>query len=76
MQEERVMLIKCSTIFQVHHGQPGGDVHGAADAVQQDVRDGPQQKDERAGSTELTQCPLWTTPVSIVIFLCLLNTTI
>ena len=32
----------------MHHGQPGGDVHGAADAVQQDVRHGPRQADGRA----------------------------
>ena len=35
-------------VFQVHHGQSGGDVHGAADAVQQDVRDGPREADGRA----------------------------
>lgn len=33
------------SVFQVHHGQPGGDVHGAADAVQQDVRHGPRAAD-------------------------------
>ena len=36
-------------IFQVHHGQPGGHVHCPADAVQQDVRDGPRQEDGRVG---------------------------
>ena len=35
-------------LLQVHHGQPGGDVHGAADAVQQDVRDGPRAPHGRA----------------------------
>ena len=32
----------------MHHGQPGGDVHSAADAVQQDVRHGPGAEDGRA----------------------------
>ena len=40
--------VKFSSVFQMHHGQPGGDVHGAADAVQQDVRHGPGQADGRA----------------------------
>ena len=32
-------------LLQLHHGQPG-HVHCPADAVQQDVRDGPQQVGE------------------------------
>ena len=59
------MLIKCSTIFQVHHGQPGGDVHGAADAVQQDVRHGPGAEDGWARRGPVTaQTRIRTAPVS------------
>ena len=53
----------------MHHGQPGGDVHGPADAVQQDVRDGPRPEDGRARrSSGLTQSQIRTTPVSRQLF--------
>ena len=40
-----LFYLKNILYVQVHHGQPGGDVHGAADAVQQDVRHGPGAED-------------------------------
>ena len=49
----------------MHHGQPGGDVHGAADAVQQDVRHGPRQTDGRARRGPVTaEAGIWPAPVS------------
>ena len=54
----------------MHHGQPGGDVHGPADAVQQDVRDGPRPEDGRARrSSGFAQSQIRTTPVSRQLFL-------
>lgn len=53
------------SVFQVHHGQPGGDVHGAADAVQQDVRHGPRAADGRARRGPVTaQAGVRPAPVS------------
>ena len=52
-------------MFQVHHGQPGCDVHGPADAIQQDVRDGPREADGRARSRPVSaQAGIRPAPVS------------